>query len=676
MNNIKQDVTRFKPHFSRRVFIMMALTSFASALLTGGIGAFLSFRTIKKARINRGQEMVSYLANSSETASISQDDTFLEGVFDRISNSKIYAGAGVYDNNGKLLFSRVPSGESAMPSELSLQAKHKRNTVHTYSESGNTLTLLAPVFVTRYNNSQITHGSVDKIDRKAILSGYAVFKITHSLEKNERTEVVVTGGILFISVFVIGLFFSWGSAAALSNPIRRIIKGVNQLNQGDLHSRIAVVSRDEMGQISDLINILAANLAQRMEELEKWGRLLEEKVQQRTKEVKLTKEFLHDLIAPISGSSNSWDSLMEILRIGTGADGVSLYFLRDNNFDLIAKSGQAASPDKGINERKTVNKDEVTITYLPMLSPTGITGQVVLLKSKGTISVDFADQVLPALTITSSNIMTFDQLTSVRAALEERTRILEVQREELIRQKEQIEAAAKLKSEFLANVSHELRIPLNAIIGYSEMLVAGYYGNISDEQKDTLSAIEESGRNLLNLINTILDHSRMEAGKLPLYVEMIDDLRKLLKDVVGRNQSLTREKDYRIELEIPDTPVPCMTDGGKIQQIVTNLVSNAVKFTQEGSVKVALVASHNNIVISVTDTGIGIPEEFHDHIFEEFRQIDGSSTRSAGGTGLGLSVSRKMAHLIKGEITVKSKPGKGSVFTITFPRKIEKSEDQ
>ncbi|MBU1219610.1 hypothetical protein KKF34_17830 [Myxococcota bacterium] len=676
MNNINQDVTRFKPHFSRRVFLMMALTSFASALLTGGIGSFLSFRTIKKARINRGQEMVSYLANSSETAAISQDDTFLEGVFDRISNSKIYAGAGVYDNSGKLLFSRVPSGESAMPSELTLQAKHKNNTVHTYSESGNTLTLLAPVFVTRYNNSQITHGSVDKIDRKAILSGYAVFKITHSLEQNERTEVVVTGGILFISVFVIGLFFSWGSAAALSNPIRRIIKGVNLLNQGDLHNRIAVVSRDEMGQISDLINILAANLAQRMEELEKWGRLLEEKVQQRTKEVKLTKEFLHDLIAPISGSSNSWDSLMEILRIGTGADGVSLYFLRDKRFDLIAKSGQTSPPDLDIKERKTVSKDNLTITFLPMMSPTGITGQIVLTKSEGSISVDFADQVLPALTITSSNIMTFEQLTSVRAALEERTRILEVQREELIRQKEQIEAAAKLKSEFLANVSHELRIPLNAIIGYSEMLVAGYYGNISNEQKDTLSAIEESGRNLLNLINTILDHSRMEAGKLPLYVEMIDDLRKLLKDVVGRNQSLTREKDYRVELEIPDTPVPCMTDGGKIQQIVTNLVSNAVKFTQEGSVKVALVTSHNNIVISVTDTGIGIPEEFHDHIFEEFRQIDGSSTRSAGGTGLGLSVSRKMAHLIKGEITVKSTPGKGSVFSITFPRKIEKSEDQ
>ncbi|MBN2724812.1 MAG: HAMP domain-containing protein [Deltaproteobacteria bacterium] len=674
MENLAQDIKKFKPLFSRKVFFIMSLTALISGILTGGIGGWLNIRTLKKARISRGEELLYYLAQSSETAVVSKDDTFLEGTFDRLSSSKFFSGVAVYDNSGKLLFSRLSPETPQMAVEIDNRINLREEQIKKLSETKNTITFITPVYVTRYNTSQITHGSTDKIATKQVLAGFATFRINSSLTRSEKQQTVITGFILFATVFGIGLFFSWGAARALSNPIRRIIKGVNSLSQGSLDTRIPVTSRDEMGQISDLINILATNLEQRMDELEKWSKVLEDKVAKRTQEVKLTKEFLHDLISPISGMENSWKSILEILLVGSKAEASALFINMDEKFQVLSTTGYSSKipePVQNLKNRSHSDFEGRSTINIPLDSPSGIAGQLIL-SGKQDMSIEFIEQILPALTITISNIQTFDKLNSVTSALEERTKILEKQREELIRQKEQIETAIKLKSEFLANVSHELRIPLNAIIGYSEMLAAGYYGDINPDQMDSMQAIEESGRNLLNLINTILDHSRMEAGKLPLYVEMVEDIRKLVKDAVNRNQSLTRERDYKVELSLPDTPVPCMTDGGKIQQIVTNLISNAVKFTSEGFVKVDVVTSHSSISISVSDSGTGIAPEDQEKIFEEFRQLDGSSTRSAGGTGLGLSVSRKMAHLIRGEISVKSEEGKGSTFTLTFPRRIEK----
>ncbi|MGM0598064.1 MAG: sensor histidine kinase, partial [Myxococcota bacterium] len=223
-----------------------------------------------------------------------------------------------------------------------------------------------------------------------------------------------------------------------------------------------------------------------------------------------------------------------------------------------------------------------------------------------------------------------------------------------------------------ANVSHELKTPINAIIGYSEMLANEYYGKVNEEQIMSLKAIESSGRNLLNLINTILDHSKIESGKMPVYVKEFTDIRKQIRDTVERNQSLTKEKPYDVKLELPEFPVPCRTDNGKLQQILTNLLSNAIKFTAEGQVKAILKTQGKYLLLIIEDTGVGIKEKDFDKIFEEFKQIDGSSTRSAGGTGLGLSVSQQFARLLGGTIEVESEYGKGSRFTLKILRNIKK----
>jgi len=471
------------------------------------------------------------------------------------------------------------------------------------------------------------------------------------------------------------------AAMRITTPIANITRGIQRFTEGDLAARVPVSTHDEVGQIAHAFNRLAENLAQRMEELEAWSRTLEQEVTRRTNEIRASRKFLHTLISPLSGTTSDWETIAQEVLEGAEAVYCALYHrTEEGTYSLLATRSTvecqgAITPrdtEREITEAVQGSDGErlCTVTWFPMRMKDSLEGQLVLGYRGTSLSRGFVDQVLSALTITIVNIHSFDILTRLGTRLKDSNKTLKEQHEILIAQKQQIEETSKLKSQFLANVSHELRTPINAIIGYSEMITAGYYGEITAEQTERMAAIEESGRNLLNLINTILDHSRMEAGKLPLYVERIDDLRKLVKDTIGRNQSLTRERPYSIEFDQPDFPVPCVSDGGKIQQILTNLISNAVKFTEKGGVRVTLATRAHDIILSVKDTGTGIPETDLNSIFEAFKQVDGSSTRRTGGTGLGLSVSSSLALLIGGEISVESTPGEGSRFTLTIPRQI------
>lgn len=237
----------------------------------------------------------------------------------------------------------------------------------------------------------------------------------------------------------------------------------------------------------------------------------------------------------------------------------------------------------------------------------------------------------------------------------------------LLQQRDQLQVVSRLKSEFLANISHELRTPLNVIIGYAELLNEGIYGDLSVEQRESLHGILESAVDLLRLINEILDLSKVEAGRMTVTLTQVD-LVKLIEEVIDNTVPLVKNRSYQIGKQVPNMPVEIVTDGQKVRQILVNLLSNAIKFTATGSVRIALnVATDGNTHISVIDTGIGIRSEHLGIIFDEFRQVDGSSTREHGGTGLGLAISRKFARLIGGEIFVKSQFGEGSTFTLVLP---------
>jgi len=228
-----------------------------------------------------------------------------------------------------------------------------------------------------------------------------------------------------------------------------------------------------------------------------------------------------------------------------------------------------------------------------------------------------------------------------------------------------LEEADKLKSEFLANMSHELRTPLNAIIGFTDLIKEGVYGKVNKNQYDKLDRIHRNANHLLNLINDILDLSKIEAGKMELYPEKFD-LSSLIYEIKEEMEPLAKERGLDFITETDNIDV--YLDYRRLKQIVLNLVSNAIKFTKQGYVKIRTYQDEDNFYIEVEDTGIGIKEEKIEHIFEEFRQIDGSTTREFGGTGLGLSITKKLTELMKGKIEVKSEIDKGSVFRLIFPR--------
>ncbi len=229
--------------------------------------------------------------------------------------------------------------------------------------------------------------------------------------------------------------------------------------------------------------------------------------------------------------------------------------------------------------------------------------------------------------------------------------------------------ASRLKSEFLATMSHELRTPLNTIIGFSGIMIEGIAGKFDDTTRHMISAIYESGENLLSLINDILDISKIEAGWFELVSAAIE-IPALVTSWETRLKVLATKKDLDFEVEIdPDLPVYLIGDRERITQIATNLLSNAFKFTDTGKVTLAVRWQEESFIIEVRDTGIGIAQDAMGIIFEAFRQVDSSLRRPYGGTGLGLSIVRRLCEAMDGQISVQSTLGEGSTFTVTLPLK-------
>lgn len=269
-----------------------------------------------------------------------------------------------------------------------------------------------------------------------------------------------------------------------------------------------------------------------------------------------------------------------------------------------------------------------------------------------------------------------EELQQTNSELEERSRLLEEKNElvlernlEIQRKAEELEMSTRYKSEFLANMSHELRTPLNSILLLSRLLSENHDSNLSGDQVEYARVIQSSGKGLLTLIDDILDLSKIESGKIELeYADV--QLDAVIHDIKALFDPVAKDKGIQFFIECdPEVPEVLQTDKLRLEQIIRNLVSNALKFTKKGTVSLRITRIGDSISFSVQDTGIGIPKEKQQTIFEAFQQADGSTRREYGGTGLGLSISRELSRLLGGEIRLKSEEGQGSEFTLTLPVK-------
>jgi len=257
---------------------------------------------------------------------------------------------------------------------------------------------------------------------------------------------------------------------------------------------------------------------------------------------------------------------------------------------------------------------------------------------------------------------------SLRQHREHLEEMVELRTVELAQAMIKAESADHLKSVFLATMSHELRTPLNAIIGFSGILQQELPGPLNEEQKKQMGMVREGASHLLDLINDVLDISKIEAGQLPILLEPFD-LRGVIEKAVHTLSPLAEKKGIKLEVEIAPDVAEITSDRKRMDQILFNLLGNAVKFTEKGSIRTECLLRENEALVCIEDTGIGIREKDMDLLFKPFHQIDANIDRQYEGTGLGLSICQRLVDLLGGQISVQSESGKGSVFSFTLPIK-------
>jgi signal transduction histidine kinase len=257
----------------------------------------------------------------------------------------------------------------------------------------------------------------------------------------------------------------------------------------------------------------------------------------------------------------------------------------------------------------------------------------------------------------------WNQNIALKAITEQlRQRNLEIERKNT-----QLEQASRMKSRFLAAMSHELRTPLNAVIGFSEVLDERMFGELNDKQAEYVKDIHESGRHLLSLINDILDLSKIEAGRMELALTRFD-FPQALESAVMLVRERAAKHGLTLDLIVDERLESLVADQRKVKQILLNLLANAVKFTPDGGrIEVRAALAGEAVVLTVSDTGVGIPRDEQAVIFDEFRQVKTDAGRQREGTGLGLALTKRFVEMHHGAIDVRSEPGKGSTFTVTLP---------
>jgi signal transduction histidine kinase len=489
-------------------------------------------------------------------------------------------------------------------------------------------------------------------DRDPLLFGVLVE--TASLDVAQRA-LIATIALLTAAILVAVTVVTYRVVSSITSPLEALADAAQRIQAGDLSVRLDSRSPHEVGTLERGFDTMARALKEReREQLEYLDEVravnaVADAVVGVTDRERIFGESLGRLVTLLRA-----DAASVVLRGDTAAGGLTAAATLNIDPELAVRAAEPVMASRGA-QAGIVQRSE--LTYGPLRSaahvPLAVRGGVA-----GMLSVYFA----AAGDLTESEARALSTITRLISVAQENADLVGELRDNNF----QLERANRLKSEFLANVSHELRTPMNAIIGYSRLMLDGLDGELTPQQQADLERVTTAADNLLVLINGLLDLSKIEAGRMDLTLEEVD-LRSLADEVVSLMGPQAAAKGLAVRNEIgPEVPT-VHADRPRIRQIIVNLVSNAVKFTDEGAVVLAASAAEGWVTMSVVDSGIGISEEAQAFIFDEFRQADASTTRRYGGTGLGLAISKRLIALHGGKIWVESVPGRGSTFRFTLP---------
>jgi signal transduction histidine kinase len=473
-------------------------------------------------------------------------------------------------------------------------------------------------------------------------------------------------------------------ARQLVVPIRALQVGAQQLEASDFGHRINVRTGDEIEDLSNYFNRMADELQG------SYGRL-EQKVAERTRDLARSVSELKALEEIGRAVASSLDTKAVLSTIVTRAvelaqaDAGAIYSYDASRDDFELAGTYALEPVFQDAVRATrIRLDESALGLsakqrepicVPDLAKAPNYPLRDLTLSAGFHSVLIVplvgqDEVLGALVLQRRAAGDFPATTVGLMRTFADQSALAINNARLFREVDQkgreLAIANEHKSQFFANMSHELRTPLNGILGFAELLADGLYGTLPDKALEILERIQKDGKHLLGLINDVLDISKIEAGQLTLALENYS-LQGIVETVIATTGSLARAKGIEVRAVVsPDLPVG-YGDERRLTQVLLNLVGNAIKFTDTGSVEVRAEAMDDHFILAVQDTGPGIPPEDQARIFEDFQQVDNSITRQKGGTGLGLAIARRLIAVHGGRIDLESTPGVGSTFIISLP---------
>jgi PAS domain S-box-containing protein len=459
------------------------------------------------------------------------------------------------------------------------------------------------------------------------------------LIKETRLSVTIFLTLLLTTLILMSALLNFMLSRFVIRPVSLLRKAINKIQEGYLGETVALPFEDEIGKMGSAFNEMSVKLNEgqlALKEAEENYRSIFENatvgIYRSTPDAKGQLLTVNPAFAQIMGYANPDEVIKNITDIRSQS------YVNASDRDRLQQLLRDQGAVQGF-EAQLYRKN----------------GEIIDVSMSARVIRDENNQILYYEGI-------LDDITEKKQASQFRI------------EKEAAEAAAQTKSEFLANMSHEIRTPLNAILGYTELVLDGIYGDVPENIQEVLERVTKNGHHLLGLINDVLDLSKIEAGQLVLSLNDYS-MQEVVQTVFTAVESLAAEKDLELKVSVSAELDSGKGDEQRIVQVLLNLVGNAIKFTEVGEVRLEVKDSNGTFLVSVSDTGPGLPEADQQRIFEEFHQADGSRTRKKGGTGLGLSIAKRIVEMHGGRIWVESDLGKGSTFWFTIPVRVDRQTE-